>query len=369
MKSKSIETSLKKYGVKHYTHSIDYIKSTFENKNIKYPDINFILYDSSVKKYNILCKKCNKIFQVNSDMIYHRIKNNIELCLNCNPIGTKYVSSGEIGIIDFLKENNIEFKQTDKKIISPYNLDVIIESKKIAIEYNGIWWHNDQFKDKFYHNNKYNKCFEKGWHLIQVWEDDWMNKQDIVKSIILSKIGIYRNRIYARNCEIREVSNKEKSEFLNKNHLQGDCKSNINIGLYYSDELVSLMTFGSRRTNNKKEFELIRFCNKLNTIVIGGASKLFKYFKDNNQYEKIISYSDCSYSNGDLYKTLGFNYIDTSINYYWCDGKLKYHRFNFNKKKLVSQGYDKNKTEVEIMRDIGFNRIWGAGNKKWEFVF
>ena len=128
------------------------------------------------------------------------------------------------------------------------------------------------------------------------------------------------------------------------------------------------MTFGKRRINSKLNLELIRFCNKKQTSVIGSASKLFKYFIENNEFDKITSYSDLSIFNGDLYEKLGFiNEGETSLNYYWTDLKKRYHRFNFNKKKLIKIGYDPNKTEDEIMKSIGYHKIWSCGQIRWVY--
>lgn len=367
MKLKSVITSNKNWGSNNYSNSIGYIKTILSKQKIKYSHINFLSYKSDIKEYEINCDKCNNNYCVNNQLIYSRLKYNIELCTICNTIGTSYISSGENNIYEFLTEYEISTKKQNRNIIAPYHIDLIVEDKKIAIEYNGIWWHNDLHKEKSYHKMKYDKCNEVGFQLIQIWEDDWKYKSDIVKSILLNKLGKSYINIFARKCHIKIVNNKDKDLFLEENHLQGKCSSSINIGLFNENSLVSLMTFGKRNTNGSSEFELIRFSNKINHSIVGGASKLFNYFLKTYNFTNIISYSDNSISNGNLYKKLGFEYISTSINYYWCDGDIKYHRFNFNKKKLVKQGFDSNKTEIDIMRENGFNRIWGAGNKKWIF--
>lgn len=366
-KKKSKKTNINKYGCENFTNSIKWIELILNNKKIKYDNIIFLNYDKDKSKYLIHCKNCGSDFLINNDLLYTRTKNESNICIKCNPIGDKYISNGENKISEFIEGNGFTVEKTNVKLIKPHHLDILIKEKNIAIEFNGIYWHSDKFKDKNYHLNKYNKCCENNIFLYQIWEDDWNNRKDIVKSMILNKLGININKIYARKCIIKLVDYKDKDNFLNENHIQGKTTSSVNIGLYYNNELVSLMTFGRRKTNNKSEFELIRFCNKLNTTVVGGASKIFNYFIKNYEFNEIISYSDNSYSNGDIYKTLNFKYAGTSINYYWSDGKNRFNRFNFNKKRLVKQGFDKNKTELEIMRDRGFNRIWGAGNKKWIF--
>jgi hypothetical protein len=128
------------------------------------------------------------------------------------------------------------------------------------------------------------------------------------------------------------------------------------------------MTFGYRHTNSKKEFELIRFCNKININVIGAASKLFKHLIKKYNFDKVISYSDFRLFDGKMYEMLGFNKIHLSKpDYFWCKNLERKHRFNFNKQKLIKDGFDPDKTEVEIMWERGYNRIWGCGQYRWEY--
>jgi hypothetical protein len=168
---------------------------------------------------------------------------------------------------------------------------------------------------------------------------------------------------------VKEISDsKLVRTFLDENHIQGYSQSTIKLGLYYKNELVSLMTFGYRHTNAKKEFELIRFCNKLNINVIGGSSKLFSYFTKNYEFNELVSYSDFRLFDGKMYETLGFERKHlSSPDYFWCKGIERKHRFNFNKKKLVKEGYDINKTEIEIMQGRGYFRIFGCGQYRWEY--
>ena len=122
-------------------------------------------------------------------------------------------------------------------------------------------------------------------------------------------------------------------------------------------------------SNIKGEFEMLRFCNKLNTNVIGGASKLFKYFLKTYNPSQITTYADRSYSNGNLYKQLGFGFIHkTQPNYYYIIDNIRYHRFNFRKDKLIREGFDSNKTEHEIMLERKIYRIYDSGNLKFIYT-
>ena len=214
--------------------------------------------------------------------------------------------------------------------------------------------------------NKTELCESKGIKLIHVFEDEWIYKQDIVKSRLKNILGLTSNKIYARKCIIKNVIYKDVKKFLNENHIQGETKSSINIGLYYNNELISLMTFGKRPMINNFSLELIRFCNKLNTSVIGGANKLLQYFIKTYKPNEIISYADRRWSQGDLYEKLGFEFISNTIpNFSYIINKKRINRLKFQKHILIKDGYDGNKTANQIMLDNNIYKIYDSGNKKY----
>ena len=176
----------------------------------------------------------------------------------------------------------------------------------------------------------------------------------------------------ARKTTIKEVDYNTSKEFLDISHLQGDCKSSKRIGLYYENDLVSLMTFSKLRlplngkNTDKDSWELTRFCNKKGISITGGASKLLKYFINTYNPVEIQTYSDNLISDGKLYKKLGFDYKWMSNPGYWyVVNGIRSHRFNWRKSKLIKLGYDSNKTGEEIMAELGYWKIYNAGNKKW----
>lgn len=282
-------------------------------------------------------------------------------------------SKGEIDLLNFIQSLGFNIVPNEREILCGKELDIFIPQLNIAIEYNGIYFHSDKFKNKNDHLNKTKECELKGIRLIHIWESDWLYRNEIIKSNLINILNKTPNKIYARKCEIREISSKISNEFLINNHIQGNCLSKINLGLYYNNELISVMTFGKLRKNlgnisQKDHYELLRFCNKLNTSVIGGASKLFKYFLKNYKPKNIISYANRDWSKGNLYDKLGFKLINyTPPGYHYYKSKIKYNRFNFRKDILVKQGYDSNKTEFQIMDELGYNRVWNCGNIKYEY--
>lgn len=377
------ENSLEKYGTDHHFSSKDVIekrvssyKDNITNK-IKNKLPNNIIYLNRKDNQNttdsiieLFCNNCQSNFEINRQHLKFRIESNKEICLLCNPI-LHGKSGSELEVLEFITTNyKGEIISNTKNIISK-ELDIYLPELKLAFEFNGLFWHSENYKDRKYHLDKTNECLSKGIQLIHIWEDDWNFKGEIVKSIILNKIGI-SEKIFARKCQIKELTdNKLVKEFLTKNHIQGFVGSKVKIGLFYNSELVSLMTFGNLRKSlgqksSEGGYELLRFCSKLNISVVGGASRLLKYFIKNNNPKQITSYSDSSRSNGNLYEKLGFKFVHKSEpNYYYVIDEMRYHRFNFRKDKLVKQGADPNKTEIEIMHGREIFRIFDCGSKKW----
>lgn len=288
----------------------------------------------------------------------------------------KGISKVEKELVSFIQEiykNQIILN--DISLLNGKEIDIYLPELKLAVEFNGTYYHSDiHKKDKNYHLNKTKECNKLGIKLIHIWDSDWLYKKDIIKSIITNQLGLSTEKIYARKCIIKEISKKESVIFLKENHLQGNAISKYNFGLYYNNELVSLMTFCKLRKNLKQNniegnFELLRFCNKLNTNVVGGASKLFQYFIKNYKPLKIISYANRDWSDGLLYIKLSMTPLPpTTPGYNWYKSKIKYNRFNFRKDILVKQGEDKNLTEYDIMLNRGYYRVWNTGNLKFEYI-
>jgi hypothetical protein len=275
------------------------------------------------------------------------------------------LSKNEINILEYIKGLGFNPIHKDRGLLKNKEIDILIPELKIAIEYNGLYWHSEEYLDLEYHLTKTELCESLGYRLIHIFEDEWLFKQEIVKSRLNNVLGVSK-KIPARKCIIKYVDNKTKKEFLEKNHIQGSSKSKVDIGLFFGDELVSIMTFGKRPVLNKHEWELIRFCNKLNVSIVGGASKLFKFFIKNHKPNEIVSYADRRWSEGNLYKKLDFSHIhNTKPNYFYVINKKRENRFKYQKHKLVKDGYDENMSEHEIMLSRGIYRVYDSGNMKF----
>lgn len=356
------QTNIKKYGGKSPMSSPK-IKEIVKNKallkaleHIKKNGFEPVFEDYNGKEngiyYKWKCLKCGEIFEdkFNDKKILPR-------CPKCNP----YVISAKS------EQEMYDFIPGCVRYRDKWEIDCYIKDKKIGFEFNGLYWHSDKFKDKNYHLEKTNFFKEKGIRLYHIFEDEWDNKKDIVKSIIKSKLGEFDNKIFARKCEIKYVNSKDSKKFQEENHIQGKSSSSVNIGLYYNNELVSLMTFGKCRFGNY-EWELVRFVNKKNTQIIGGASKLFKKFIKDYNPSNIVSYSDTRLFDGKLYEILNFKYVhDTPPQYYYIKNNVRFNRMGFQKKLLKRKlsSFNIELTEQENMLNNGFNRIYDCGVKVW----
>lgn len=255
---------------------------------------------------------------------------------------------------------------SDKKVLKGKELDIYIPSKKLAIEYDGVYWHSEERKTRKYHVEKTNMCEKQGVQLLHIFSTDDI---DIWKSVIKGKLGL-NQKIYARKTQIKEVDNQECNLFLLENHLQGACISRYRYGLYYNNELVSVMTFGVPRFSKKQDYELLRFCTKKGYNVTGGASKLFNRFISEHK-GTIVSYANKRFSNGNVYNVLGFKYMRTSNpNYWYTNGKETYSRMQCQKhklKELLKEKFNEEDSETVNMAKSGYFRIFDCGNMVYVF--
>lgn len=369
-KEKIKETCLKKYGVEN-TAQVPEIRAkqlkSFQEKSIKYALENnltrvkdlYFEFGTGWEQIELVKEiKYNNVSFVRNEDI-PKIK---EYYINSIPRGT---SHQEAELKEFISTLDLEVEFNNREILNGKELDIYIPSKNVAIEFNGLYWHSDKQKPFDYHKIKTEICNRKGIRLIHVFEDEWQNNKDIIKSIIKSSLGIYDRKIYARKCEIKELNNKEYKDFLTKNHIQGQINSSLKFGLFYKNELVQVVGFGKSRFKSN-ELELHRMCTLLNTQVIGGFSKLCKYLN-----QPFISYIDKSKFNGKGYEACGFKVLSEtppSYSYYYRDSLKKYNRISFQKSKLKSfSNYSEEKTEKQIMDEAGFLRVYDCGTIKVKY--
>ena len=338
-----------------------YLKIFNEVHKEKY-DYSQTKYIDSLTKINILCPIHGEFWQLPYD---HSIGHGCPKC-------ARQESKGEMSVFDYLRTLYYEEILTRcKNVISPYELDIYIPSKKIAIEYDGLIWHSERFnKDKNYHLTKTQLCEKQGIQLIHIFENEWINKREIVKAKLKHILGCDDNlqKVFARKCMVKEINKIESKKFLNVNHIQGFSGATHHFGCFYNNELIGVMSF-KRETKNSDKWELTRFATDITRHCVGVGGKLFKHFISKHNPSEIKSFADRRWStnNDNLYIKLGFK-LDKVLkpDYYYINNKLDlFHKFNFRKqtllKKYPNKELNENMTEYEMTQKLGYYKIWNCG--------
>lgn len=320
-------------------------------------------YCDSKTKVEVLCKK-HGVFLV---MPYAHIQG-----VGC-PACANSLSKGENEVFELIKRHCPEAQQRTRDIIPPLELDIYIPSVKLAVEYNGEFWHSVDKKGKNYHLNKRRACEAVGVRLISVCETDWKTKRERVERIILNAIGKYSCKtVYARKCTISEVICKDYRTFMNENHIQGYAIAKHRYGLYDGDELVACMGFKQLKDG---VWDCVRYATSCR--VPGGHSRLFKFMAKELDMQTAQSFVDMDFFTGSSYReedgwidsgseTVGFRVWHQKAGFmprqkWWKD---------FIPKTLEQLGvdpaiYDRNKKQREMMAEAGCLVIENSGNKKF----
>jgi len=355
--------AVKKVGQEH-KHSFEFVKSQFEKDGYELLSTE---YNSQLDKLQYKCPKGHIGTVRFNDWMHSGTR-----CNHC----AHHVSVGESEVYNLLKPFFSDAYQSDRTLISPRELDIVIPSKKIVIEYCGLYWHSEaNGKSSSYHLEKLEACNKIGYRLITIFEDEWVYKNDLVKAMLLNKLGVSQaTKIHGRKCEVKEIEASVKNNFLDQFHVQGKDIAQISLGAFYNNELVSVMTFSSSNIAHGKKveegvYELNRFCSNPVYQVTGISGKLLSYFIKHYNPRFISSYSDRRWSEGDLYDKLGFKFMHNSQPNYWyiVEGKRK-HRYNYRKNvlaKKLGSGFNEKLTEKDNMILNGYEFVYDCGNSKW----
>ena len=328
-------------------------------------DYSKFVYKGSGVKGTIVCKEHGNFSQTPGNHVSQ--KQGCPKCFN-------NVSSGEQEMFEFVRDAlpaGTLILQSNRKEIYPYELDIFVPALKVAIEFNGTYWHSELYKRKDSHVKKQKKCLQNGIQLIQVTEHAWTNHKQKVKGMLRAKLGVCSERVFARKCEVREVSKAAADKLLNDVHMQGTTRASLRLGLYQADRLLGVMTFGRPRFTKGRDWELIRLCFAHDVVVVGGSGKLWKHFERNHlgPDESVVTYANLMWSLGCVYERLGFELERASEpGYVWyCKKNLRppLQRYKTQKHKLgelLGDVFDKKKTEIENMHNAGYVRVYDCGN-------
>lgn len=373
-KQKSIETNLKKYGYEWSTQSPEvkakHDAANYEKYGVKDAKQRFCsdelktYLNDREKSVNFLCENsftffdlCRYFSQDRESQLWSWLyRFNLFDYLKHSP-----KSFGEQELAEFLEPFGFTQLTTRKLLGNGQEIDIYNPDLKIGVEYNGTYYHCDKcIADKNYHLNKSRLAEDKGIRLIHVYEYEWQdpNIRPKLESLLRIASNKVNSKIYARNCGIREISNKEAKVFNDMHHLQNHRNAQVTYGLFYNDELVQLMSFSKTKYNRNlktdNSWEIIRGCPGSNNIVVGGVSKLFKHFIKMHNPSSIFSYCDFNKFDGKGYEAIGMKFIG----YTGPDKKWIIERKVVNRK---PHKYHELKNKAEAA-------IWGAGSKKYVWI-
>ena len=392
------QTNLQKYGVENFYQSDAFKQKAASTKLARYNNATFTNREKAAKtcleKYGVenpnQCEEVkNKRAATNlrkygtanvfaNEEIKEKIKYTIEqkygvqyACMTeqCRSAATLENSSANLAFMELLQANKIDFEREFTICNKSYDFKVgnyLIEINPTAT-HNSTWgWRGNKSTglDRYYHQEKSKLAMDNGYQCICVW--DWDDYDKIVKLLMP------RKKCYARQCEIKEVSLQDEIEFLNTYHLQGYVASDVHLGLFLNNKLVSIMTFGKPRYNKKFQYELLRYCSSM--CVTGGAEKLFKHFCKVYHPVNIISYCDLSKFSGKVYSKLGFTLKSTKItpSKHWVH---PYYKTHITDNLLRQRGFDqlfntnfgKGISNTDLILSAGFVEVNDCGQATYVF--
>ena len=316
--------------------------------------------------------KCGKIF--------YRIPGTVltkpDSCRHC------HTSKGETAVCDFVLEALGEESKSvicnGRGILQEKELDIYIPTRKLAIEYDGLYCHSyeklKRKEDKLgvpaqaYNEWKTNECEKRGIRLIHIFEDEWLEHQDIVEDKLRAIFHAPMHKYFARKLEVRTVSREMADRFYECNHIQGKTNVSVSVGLYNGDELLALQSFlPYTRRQADNTWELVRYATKLGVQVVGGFSRCLKWFERNYAPKEIVSFADKRWCDpfSNVYESAGFiKDGEVPRTYWYVQGQKRYHKFGFRKDRIRTKHpeiYSPDKTEAEMAKELGLQRIYDCG--------
>jgi len=320
-------------------------------------------FDEQLLKWRHLCGT-----EFESTIFYNTDGINIKSCPKCSH-GT---SKLEQDIFEFVKKHAPDAINRVRDIIPPLEIDIFVPSLNLAIEVDGTYWHSAKFVDKSKAQRKLMMCREIGIKLITITEFDYLGKEVLVKSRLLSALNKVGRRIPARKCSVVHLNTELKNFFFNQNHIDGDARSSVAYALVYKDQVVMTMSFGKSRFSKKHEWEIIRSASATNTSVIGGVSKLISHFKKTHNPKSLITYADLNWGDGSSYMKAGltFSHITAPGYVYVSKAGQVISRYQAQKKKLPEllglENYSPFLTELQNMQNNGYIQVFNRGNAVFE---
>jgi hypothetical protein len=287
------------------------------------------------------------------------------ICFLCHPNESK----GQIEIFDFIKSLGVNVELSNRVKITPKELDVYVSDKNFAVEYNGLYWHSLKFiKDQKYHQKKLDECKKNNINLLSIYEDEWRDKKELIKKMIMHRLRISTEKLDARKMKVIKLDKDSATSFFNANHLEGYARSNVSYGLLDPKTNRIVAGLSLRTPFHKKHqncLEVARCCPLAGISVrgwLGRLTKIAKIHAKDTGINKIMTYVDARVGLGDGYKNAGWSYLGTTNapRFWWTDFENRFNRFKYKADKT------RNMTQRQIADEANVVEIFGCTNSMWE---
>jgi very-short-patch-repair endonuclease len=373
---------IEKYGVDHpmkspaiLQKSINTLFSHYGKTNSAQIHINQEIYDILIDKDSLekLLKEstpssiCKKYGISRSLLIQHHNNHGLEL------IKQRARSGYEEEISAILDKLGIQYRRNYNKLCYPKQVDFYIEKHKLAIEFNGLYWHSEVsgLKSHDYHAEKMRQCKSQGIQLLTIFEDEWIDRSEVIINHIKHLCKMTDNVIGARKLDVSEEKYTDEIKmFLDKHHVQGKTEAVSKLLVARLDNEIRAV-FMLRKVK-VGEYDIIRYCTDTRASYAGLFSKFLSYARDFSEIKTLTTIADLRWSYGDVYLKTGFTQVgEIAPDYAYTDFRTREHKFNYRKDKIKSRfNVDiDGKTEKELMKSLGFDRVWDCGKIKFELKF
>lgn len=282
--------------------------------------------------------------------------------------GTLRESRGEREMLEFVRTLQPDFEKgvlIDRNERS-WEFDMISQTKKIAIEFNGVFWHseaNPRWR-RGRHHLKSRIAESHGFSLIHIWETEWVQNRPLVESYLSARLGVFSERIPARRCEVCSVNPVVARVFLTENHLRGSA-TGTHLGLYLGDRLVALATL-SKHPRDSSVPILSRFCSLRGVQVVGGLGRLSRHLA-NLAGSDLLSWQDVRLGTTNAYTSSGWAIEErTPPDYLYWDSK-KNVLVSKQSRKKQNVNTPEGMTEHQHALADGLFRIYDCGKIRLRF--
>lgn len=372
IRDKMVKTNLERYGNVVAQSSIDAIvqsniekrKAVYDGLNERFPMVEILttrdIFEGLTGENDWRCKVCGAEFHTSGWGGFH-------------PVCECQRQTMQMEIFNYVKRFAPDSTMNYRPFVEDRReIDIYVPSLKLGIEFDGLYWHSELFRDKTYHLKKTRDCEKIGIRLVHIFEDEWRDKRKIVEWKLRYMVnGLWGSSIYARECECRVIDRDKARRFLDKYHIQGADNGKVYLGLYYRRFLVAVVSF-SHISVEENTWMLSRYATIFSRRIVGGMGKLVAKFETTWKPKSIRTYADLRVATGKSYESIGFKLIKTTQPVYWYTKTFleRIHRFNLRKDKFKNEEYyNPNETETQMALKNGYHRIWDCGYLVYEKIY